>query len=153
VHAEHSEQQLTALQDDGPLPSPRGPRTTSMSTPARVGEPFASHARRSLGGVFQRFSILSHLVWGYVSLTRLAAAVDGPEGEGHCLRRRPSSHSRCGGSSVACQLVGRASSGVRGAAEKVGEQFEFGVPISGTDLVHRGVHPRVKAHQLRVPLA
>jgi len=55
--------------------------------------------------------------------------------------------------SVAGQLVGRASSGVCGSAEKVGEPFEFGVPISSADLVDRGVHPRVRAEQLRVPVA
>jgi hypothetical protein len=69
------------------------------------------------------------------------------------LRGRQRSGSRCAGSSVACQLVGRASSGVSGAAEKVGEQFEFGVPISGADLVHRGVHTREKAQELSVPVA
>src|SRR5918994_3571121 len=38
--------------------------------------------------------------------------------------------------SVGSQLVGRASSGSCGAAEKVGGYFEFGVPISSADLVH-----------------
>jgi hypothetical protein len=37
--------------------------------------------------------------------------------------------------------------------EKVGEQFEFGIIVSGADLVHRGVHPRVEAQKLRVPVA
>src|SRR6266536_4729884 len=55
--------------------------------------------------------------------------------------------------SVAGQLVGGVSSGVGGAAEEVGEQFELGVGVSGAELVHRGVHPRVQAQQLRVAVA
>ena|SRR5215210_6309588 len=56
-----------------------------------------------------------------------------------------------GGSSVAGQLVGRASSSVSGATEKVGEHFELGLPVPGADLIHRGVHARVQAHQLCAP--
>jgi hypothetical protein len=52
--------------------------------------------------------------------------------------------------SITGQFVGGDPSGVCGATEKVGEQFEFGFSIVRAELVHRGVHPRVEAEQLRV---
>src|SRR6266498_2299715 len=55
--------------------------------------------------------------------------------------------------SVAGQLVGGVSSGVGGAAQEVGEQFELGVGVAGAELVHRGVHPRVQADQLGAAVA
>ena len=55
--------------------------------------------------------------------------------------------------SVGGQFVGGGLSGVGGAAQEVGEQLELVVAVAGADLVHRGVHPRVEAEQLRAPVA
>ena len=48
------------------------------------------------------------------------------------------------------QAVSRAASRVCSATEKVGDEFEFGVPTGGANLVHGGVHSRVESHQLRI---
>src|SRR4029453_13736953 len=55
--------------------------------------------------------------------------------------------------SVAGQLVGGGSSGVGGAVEEVGEELKAVVAVAGTELVHRGVHPRVEPEQLGVAVA
>jgi hypothetical protein len=55
--------------------------------------------------------------------------------------------------SVGGQFVGGGLSGVGGAAQEVGQQLELVVAVAGADSVHRGVHPRVEAEQLRAPVA
>ena len=52
--------------------------------------------------------------------------------------------------SVLRKFAGCISAGVCGVAEEVGDQFEFGVAISGKELVHRAVHSRVETHQVAV---
>src|SRR5215471_2257142 len=51
------------------------------------------------------------------------------------------------------QCVGRRPPGAGGPAEEVGEHLEFGFGVSGTDLVQRGVHPRVEAQHLGAAVA
>jgi hypothetical protein len=55
--------------------------------------------------------------------------------------------------SVGGQFVGGGLSGVGGAAQEVGQQLELVVAVASADLVHRGVHPRIEAEQLRAPVA
>src|SRR5215510_4401989 len=50
-------------------------------------------------------------------------------------------------------VVGRVPAGGGCAAQKVGEHLKFAGGVSGADLVHRGVHPRVEAEELGVAVA
>jgi Pretoxin HINT domain len=56
-------------------------------------------------------------------------------------------------SSVAGERIGGIASGAGGALQEVGEQFEFGIGVSGTDRVHGSVHPRVEVEHLRAAVA
>jgi hypothetical protein len=134
------------------LPPPRGPRGTPMGTPAGRVESTRTIREGRLRAV-QAIVKLSSPGLGLCFPNRLRCRCGPARRRGALFAWPTCSRSRCAGRSVACQLLGRASSGVCGAAQKARKQFEFGVSISGADLVHGGVHPRVKAQKLPVSKA
>jgi tetratricopeptide (TPR) repeat protein len=140
------------------MPAPRTPWVASTSPPADPRPPCRPcAARTSCGGISTRrtrrrgpASAWASRAGRCTTMTRprwsSAARSMIPPGSLHRVAARcvtPMSATR--------QVVGCPPPGLRRAPEEVGEQLQLVVLVPRADLVHRAVHPRVQAKDLRAP--